>query len=286
MPPPYVSALRVYEPLAAFPDAEQAVWRAYQQARGNGRTGDGAVATGGDELAEERSVTWSAVGTGLAPRFDALSEQASILEHGGLTLVCPWATKTRAARAALSAREGVPPLLADAMIPVPLMSAAERALAELPDPDEEPRLHVLTATWGPPVRWFVLFDQSEREVQPVDGADGRRAVLFRTEMSNARRRAARALAVLRRGLGEVSVVEATERTARWLEEFHPRSVVELDYGPVADLFDEDALAGDTSAADVTSALAALGDGDGTAAGKAYERVTERWRAIQAQERAN
>lgn len=299
MPPPYVSALRVYEPLAAFPADEQAAWRAYRQARTNGgahaAAGGGAVTTGGDELTEERTVTWSAVGTGLAPRLDELAERASLLEHGGLILVCPWATKTRAARAALTAREGVPPVLADAMVPLPLTSAAERALGERDEPDSaEPRLHVLTATWGPPVRWFVLFDESEREVRELDAGSTngtasvarRRRVVFRTEMSNARRRAARALAVLRRGLGEVSVVEATERTARWLEEFHPRSVVELDYGPVADLFDDDALAEDTSAADVAAALAALGNGDGAAAGEAYERVSERWRAIQAHERAN
>ena len=58
---------------------------------------------------------------------------------------------------------------------------------------------------------------------------------YRTEISKARRRAHRALSVLRRSVGDVPITEAVEESARWLEEFHPRSVVELDYGGLAAL---------------------------------------------------
>ena len=54
-------------------------------------------------------------------------------------------------------------------------------------------------------------------------------------MAQARRRVARALSVLRKAFDDGSVVFAVEATGRWLEEFHPRSVVELDYAGLVDL---------------------------------------------------
>ena len=44
-----------------------------------------------------------------------------------------------------------------------------------------------------------------------------------------------ALSVLRKSLGDAPITEAVEEGTRWLEEFHPRSVVELDYGGLVDL---------------------------------------------------
>ena len=49
---------------------------------------------------------------------------------------------------------------------------------------------------------------------------GRRVLRYRTEISKARRRAHRALSVLRRSIGDVPISEAVEESARWLEEFH------------------------------------------------------------------
>jgi hypothetical protein len=135
-----------------------------------------------------------------------------------------------------------------------------------------------------PVRWFALFADEERTL--VLQSRGR-SLTYRTEMSRARRRAARALSVLRRALGEeVGVVAAVESLARWLEEFHPRSLVELDYGGIVGLLDDDALRADHSAADVAAALAALAAGDGAEAGRSYERVMTRWRDTESAERVN
>lgn len=66
---------------------------------------------------------------------------------------------------------------------------------------------------------------------------------------------------------------------RWLEEFHPRSLVELDYGGLVHALPAGQLAGDRSAADVAEGLAALGNGDSEGAGEAYARLAERWRAV-------
>jgi hypothetical protein len=133
------------------------------------------------------------------------------------------------------------------------------------------------------LRWFVLVSHEERELvlEP-----GRRVLRFRTEISKARRRAHRALAVLRRSIGDVPISEAVEESARWLEEFHSRSVVELDYGGLADMLPDEMLREDDSPALVAAGLSALAKGDADAATTAYEQLVDRWRAIQLLERCN
>jgi len=84
----------------------------------------------------------------------------------------------------------------------------------------------------------------------------------------------------------VPVAEAVEESARWLEEFHSRSIVELDYGGLAELLSDDLLREDDSAALVAEGLAALAAGEAARATTAYERLVERWRRIQLLERSN
>jgi len=146
-----------------------------------------------------------------------------------------------------------------------------------------PRVHEQIATWGVPLRWFVFIDLDEREINLTDG---RRTLRYRTEISKARRRAHRALSVLRRSVGDVPISEAVEESTRWLEEFHPRSVVELDYGGLATLLPDETLRADDSPALVARGLAALSKGDADGATAAYEQLVERWRAIQLLERCN
>ena len=90
------------------------------------------------------------------------------------------------------------------------------------DPEALP--HILTSSWQVPIRWLLLFVQSEG-VRGEGGGPG-----FRTPMAQARRRCARALRILKRSVGAGPLVEAVETLGMWLEEFHPHSVVELDYG--------------------------------------------------------
>jgi hypothetical protein len=130
------------------------------------------------------------------------------------------------------------------------------------------------------VRWFVLFDGTERTYEPSGGGESKQPVLrYRTPMVQARRRTARALRVLKDTLDEGPLVEGLVDVGRWLEEFHPRSMVELDYGGLVHAIPERVLAEDHSSADVAEGLAALREGDSTRAGEAYERLTDRWRGI-------
>src|SRR5439155_12918691 len=118
--------------------------------------------------------------------------------------------------------------------------------------------------WTVPLPWFALFEQEERrlvlgERHPAGVAPGApaktgldRALVYLTAMSRARRRAARALHVVQRTLGEGPAVEALDEVARWLEEFHPHALVELDYGGLVHLLDDDALSADSSVGEIAA----------------------------------
>ncbi len=109
---------------------------------------------------------------------------------------------------------------------------------------------------------------------------------YRTPMSAARRRIAKAVSVLRKAMGDSEVTASVEALARWLEEFHPHSLVELDYGGVARLPGAEALEEDHSAEDIASILRCMADGEVDTAGELYQALTDRWRTVHIAERGN
>jgi len=155
------------------------------------------------------------------------------------------------------------------------------------------RLFSRTSTWRIPLAWFVLFTSEERQLRLPDapppgsrraagtGPDvgERRSLRYLTEMSSARRRCAIALRTVRRHLDDAPVVGEVEQVGRWLEEFHPHCLVELDYAGLVDLMDDVHLVGDDSVADVTAGLEALAEGDSATAAAAYQRLGTRWGRI-------
>ena len=290
----HVASLRVYEPLAAFSGSARTRWEAYS-ARSDVPSPSAAAA-----LEHEAAVRAAAGGGGL-PELD---EHAFVTELDGVRLVCPWGVRRRSLEALEEFLSDVPQLLVRAYQPRALEPGLDDQLdaERLARPDE--RAHLLTSTWHVPLRWFVLVDPSERAVQlgspegpsgdgavesPAPAGTRRRtgrSLVYRTPMSRARRRGARALEVLRRTVEDDVVTSDVEDLGRWLEEFHPRSLVELDYGGLVHLLDDEALESDESARDVTLALAALGEGDPDRAAAAYARVTSRMKALQSVESAN
>jgi hypothetical protein len=309
--PPYAAELRVYEPLSAFQADERRHWQAYLAA--------GPALSTREGLRRERAVGLAAAcrQTPQLPPIGEVTEHAYVLTVDGAPLVCPWRTELRCWRAAAEVPAVFPEELASAVLPEAELDRAvsehERWLTEHP----ESRAHILTSRWVVPVRWFLLMHPEERRLQlggPVGSGDaagggGRgsdspaaagpgpagaalpatevgRSLLYRTAMVDARRRLARGLAVLRRAFDAGPVVGAVESLGRWLEEFHPRSVVELDYGGLVDLRSDAELRADDSAGDLAAALAALGAGDFQTATEAYDRVIERWRIAHRVESAN
>nr|WP_241265545.1 hypothetical protein [Streptomyces boncukensis] len=270
--------MRVYEPLAAFPEPERSHWVAYAKRPRR--------PTAQDE------VRWALAGLLPVPPVvvpERESAEAFVAEVDGVTCVCPWRTRLRSwqALSALTQAAGdrelaLPQPVLDAALPpvVRRQAAADYERWRERNPDARPWIR--TALWHVPVRWFVLFVDEEREfAKPETGQEsGQQFVLrYRTPMVQARRRLARGLKVLREELEEGPLVDGLVDVGRWLEEFHPRSLVELDYGGLAHAIPEAQLAEDHSAADVAEGIAALREGDGERAGVAYERLTERWRAV-------
>jgi hypothetical protein len=279
VPTLFASYLRVYEPLSAFDRKSQIHWRRYVH--------EGRAVTPAEGPGRQRTAVIEALGPNWT-RLPDLPDEAYVLQAEEHVLICPWNLRVRVAEAALEARLGVPAILADAFVPAALAGAAQAVVADWNSgarvlEQGTPRQHEQISTWSVPLRWFVLIDADERELvlEP-----GRRMLRYRTEISKARRRAHRALSVLRRSIGDVAISEAVEESTRWLEEFHPRSVVELDYGGLSTILSDDALTSDDSPALVADGLAALAKGDADSATTAYEQLVERWRKIQLLERCN
>ncbi|GAA0473891.1 hypothetical protein Ade02nite_74300 [Paractinoplanes deccanensis] len=279
MPSLFASYLRVYEPLTAFDRERQVFWRRYAREGRDLGPVDGPV--------RQRTAVLEALGAGWT-RLPDLPDEAYVLQWGDSLLVCPWNLRLRVAEAALNARDGVPSVLADAFVP-PVLAGLAKAIVEDWRSGAKvlehgvPRVHEQVATWGVPLRWFAFVDLEEREFSLTPAG---RTLRYRTEISKARRRAHRAVAVLRKSLGDAPITEAVEEGTRWLEEFHPRSIVELDYGGLVNLLPDDDLAADDSPGLVAAGLSALSRGDADDASAAYEKLVDRWRAVQLLERCN
>ncbi|TVL92568.1 hypothetical protein [Streptomyces sp. SAJ15] len=269
---PYAAYLRVYEPLAAFPEPERTHWARY--ARHDRLPG------AQDEL--RRSLA-DLLPVPPVPVPVHESGDAFVAVVDGVVCVCPWRTRLRGWIALEELAERFPAPLLDAVLPPVVRRQAEADFARWLERNPDARPWIRSATWHVPVRWFVLFTDEEREY--TKGEEGL-LLRYRTPMVEARRRVARALKVLREALGEGPLIDGLVDVGRWLEEFHPRSLVELDYGGLVHAVPEERLEDDHSAADVAEGLAALRDGDGERAGLAYERLTERWSLVRGRQNAS
>jgi hypothetical protein len=275
---PYTTYLRVYEPLAAFPEPERAHWARY--ARRPARP------TYQEEL---RRALVDLVATPPIPVPVHESGDGFVLDMDGVLCVCPWRTRLRGWQALGELSEEFPPPVLDAALPPLVRRQAaqdyERWMAGNPDA----RPWIRSATWQVPLHWFLLFSDDEREFGKGGDRDGGAeppVLRYRTPMVEARRRLARSLRTLREVFSEGPLIENLVDVGRWLEEFHPRSYVELDYGGLVHLLPAAELDADHSAADAAAGVAALRTGDGSAAGRAYGRLVERWRAVRDRRSAN
>ncbi|MET7679573.1 hypothetical protein [Streptomyces sp. NPDC005423] len=271
---PYATYLRVYEPLAAFPEPERDHWARY--ARRPDRP------SYQDEL---RRALADLLPTPPVPVPVHESADAFVAEVDGVVCVCPWRTRLRGWLALADLPEELPAPVLDAVLPPLVRDQAaqdyERWLARNPDA----RPWIRTATWQVPLNWFVLVADEERRYDESAG-DTPPMLRYRTPMVQARRRVARALRTLRDTIDEGPLIDGLVDVGRWLEEFHPRSLVELDYGGLVHVLPAGELEDDHSAADVAAGIEALRTGDGAAAGEAYGRLVERWRSVRDRRSAN
>jgi hypothetical protein len=233
---------------------------------------------------------------------DQESEHAYIRHADGITYVCPWQTRLRCllAYGRMLSDTGVP---RPGTVPV---GDYDQAIAALARPEEGgapgllARLHILASVWTLPLAWFVPFTATERWLSLGTGRDQSpvaattRALIYTTPMSLARRRVARALATLRDMPAEFEDaawnLERAEselaEVGRWLAEFHPYSLAELDYGGLVHLLSDDELSGDQSVAEISAAIDAAAKRECELAMAMYKRAHSRWRAFGEFELAN
>jgi hypothetical protein len=279
----YAAYLRIYEPVSAFHEPDRSRWVAYANSATRPRRRDSLAVEHAEAL--RRTIT--------TPRVtvpDRESEHAYVRRADGITYVCPWQTRLRCLLAYGQMRSE------------PDDDPARGALTRLGEAGPA-RLHILASIWTVPLTWFVPFAPAERWLSLGEGrgraagpatASAIRALVYTTPMARARRRVARGLAALRHlpaGSGDAVLEPARAvgdlaEVGRWLEDFHPYSLVELDYGGLVHLVNDDALCGDQSVAEIRAAIDGAARGERELAVAMYMRARNRWRAFAEFEQAN
>jgi hypothetical protein len=310
---PYAAYLRVYEPLAAFSEAEGQRWAEYAASPNRPRRAEALDAEQAEALT--RLIATPPVA---APAQE--SGHAYVRWADGETYICPWQTQLRSWLALSTLRVSARPLLATAF-PAGQADAALRDFARWQGQAASLRVFIQASTWSVPTAWFVPFAPEERwlvlggaadpEARGPATASATRTLSYTTAMAQARRRVARALNAVpgtggdaltgQRGrgagrrdpgrrddglLGSWPAGAEIAQVGRWLEEFHPHSVLELDYGGLVHLLDDEALRADRSVAEVSAVIGASREGQPDLAAALYQRLRRRWRALESLEAAN
>ena len=310
---PFSSALRIYEPLSAFPEEQRAALRAagartasraavenaeLQASLGRiTRPGGDPFPTGRTDLvrvipappepeqplrqkasgAPEASGTSGAGGPGDAV---AGAEGADDRSADQALLYCPSQLVLRAGLAANALMEGIHGPLAELLIPEEQRDKHQERIDLVKAREGTTRVHTRASTWGIPFSWFSLFQESDP--QDVVESDGRIVtVRVWARIGEALERVRYAVANLALAAPDLDMLDDMTQLTEWLELFHPGSVVELDYGAVADK-----VYPDDSPMDVRLGIECLAEGDMTGAAAAYRRLASRWIPIRQLARAS
>ncbi len=269
-PTPYVASLRIYEPITAFAPAEQLRW--------------GGVASNEPTGLQEQERALRRVIVVEPPALKP--DGAHILEVDGKRYVSPWSTATRCWSALQTFKDSMPLPVTRFFIP----ENVEDAIAINSELIEDKVAHILTETWMVPPRWFSLFEPTDR--QRGHTSDGAYTVL-RTGINKAKQRCMFTHQAVVQSFGSGPIEQEIADLLEWLNLFHAESIVELDYGGLANYLEktliengENGIEADTSVEDIHLSLAGLASGDGAMAGQGYERLISRWRRVAAIEQAS
>jgi hypothetical protein len=307
---PFSSSLRIYEPLEAFPPAQQRQLVAKGSKNGSRAAVENAelqaslgriTRSGGDPFPTGQTdlVRMTRVPTGrhaampdqapspeqtAAPAEPDVSEQTAAPAHrahdAGRLLYCPSQLVIRAGLAANALMDGVHSPLADLLIPVSQRDKHQARIDRVNAGEDAKRVHTRASTWGIPFSWFSLFAESDRK--DVVESEGRiLTVRVWTPLTEALDRARFAVAHLALAAPDLDMLDDLTQLTEWLELFHIQSMVELDYGAVADK-----VYPDESPMDVRLGIECLAEGDMTGAAAAYRRLASRWIPIRQLARAS
>lgn len=204
-------------------------------------------------------------------------------------LICPLELRARSAAALVSFLGDAHPALRSAVLDAggasdeTVRSRATAALADL----HTSAIHVLSTTWTVPLPWFALVDPDDRKLVLGSGRyDPARELSWRVPIGLARERAVEARRLVADTFGEEGAGQILAETINWLDNFHPDSVVELDYGGLVQLIADPILATDTSAEEVHRMVDALRSGATDELADLFGDLRDYWADLAARERYN
>ncbi|MEE9097257.1 hypothetical protein [Pseudarthrobacter phenanthrenivorans] len=284
---PFSSTLRVYEPLEAFPEEQRpAIQAAGAQAASRAAVENAELLaslgritrSGGDPFPTGRT-DLVRVTTLPVPESGAADDGADAAAEPVL-LYCPSQLVLRAGLAANALMEGIHGPLAEMLIPEEQRDRHQERIDLVKARDGSIRVHTRASTWGIPFSWFSLFMDSDRK--DVVEANGRiLTVRVWATITDALERARYAVANLALAAPDLDMLDDLAQLTEWLELFHVNSMVELDYGAVADK-----VYPDESPMDIRLGIECLAEGDMTGAAAAYRRLASRWIPIRQLARAS
>jgi len=284
---PFSSTLRVYEPLEAFPEEQRpAIQAAGAQAASRAAVENAELLaslgritrSGGDPFPTGRT-DLVRVTTLPVPESGADDDGADAAAEPVL-LYCPSQLVLRAGLAANALMEGIHGPLAEMLIPEEQRDRHQERIDLVKARDGSIRVHTRASTWGIPFSWFSLFMDSDRK--DVVEANGRiLTVRVLATITDALERARYAVANLALAAPDLDMLDDLAQLTEWLELFHVNSMVELDYGAVADK-----VYPDESPMDIRLGIECLAEGDMTGAAAAYRRLASRWIPIRQLARAS
>jgi hypothetical protein len=304
---PFSSTLRVYEPLEAFAEGQREAIRAAgaraasRAAVENAellaslgritRAGGDPFPTGRTDLVRVTSVP--GVTPHPAPRAGApqagTSDAGAAAGSGGesreagaerVLLYCPSQLVLRAGLAANALMEGIHGPLAEMLIPEEQRDKHQERIDQVKARDGSIRVHTRASTWGIPFSWFSLFAEGDHK-DVVESGGRILTVRVWTPITEAMERARYAVANLALAAPDLDMLDDLAQLTEWLEMFHVNSMVELDYGAVADK-----VYPDESPMDIRLGIECLAEGDMTGAAAAYRRLASRWIPIRQLARAS
>jgi hypothetical protein len=295
VPRPFVTYLRVYEPLSAFDQSQAAALSAGLAAGALARTAAGereqALWLRSQLSAPARLLPGELADGTPDPKapVDLIVLDPAEVPPGvpaGEPLICPLDVRPRSAAALAGFLATNVPVLRSAAVAateLDVQEARDRANQVMSGLDRG-TVHVISSTWRVPLPWFALVEPEERRL--VLGDSALRELSWRTSIAHARQRTARAYSATKNTMGEEGPAAVLRDTGRWLENFHAHSVVELDYGGLVDLLDDVALTEDSSVPDVHAIITAMEAGDATEMGSRYQKLREFWAKLVTHERLN
>ncbi|GAA1775027.1 hypothetical protein GCM10009712_23680 [Pseudarthrobacter sulfonivorans] len=304
---PFSSTLRVYEPLDAFPEGQREAIRAAggravsRAAVENAellaslgritRAGGDPFPTGRTDLVRVTSVPGVTphpapqagapqAGTSDAGAAAGLGGESRETSAGRVLLYCPSQLVLRAGLAANALMEGIHGPLAEMLIPEEQRDKHQERIDQVKARDGSIRVHTRASTWGIPFSWFSLFAEGDHK-DVVESGGRILTVRVWAPITEAMERARYAVANLALAAPDLDMLDDLAQLTEWLEMFHVNSMVELDYGAVADK-----VYPDESPMDIRLGIECLAEGDMTGAAAAYRRLASRWIPIRQLARAS